>query len=136
MRIATMLVASTILIAACGDNHPSSPLTSRSSASASVAPSDDPGKTASAKPNGGLALTTVTSPLAHIDGVSITTRNAIATCPAGTMATGGGYWIDFGEMSARVQINAPYGGNSWRVLITDATTEAIDFHAYVICASV
>jgi len=135
MRIATMLIASSILVAACGDNHPSSPLTSRSSASASVAPSD-PSNPAAAKPGGGLTLTTVTSPLAHIDGLSITTRNAIATCPAGTMATGGGYWIDFGEKSARVQINAPNGGTTWRVLITDATTEPIDFHAYVICASV
>jgi len=27
--------------------------------------------------------------------------NAVATCPAGSLATGGGYWIDFGEKSAR-----------------------------------
>jgi hypothetical protein len=70
-----------------------------------------------------------------MDGVSITSRNAIATCPTGSMATGGGYWIDFGANSARVQINAPNGGTTWRVLINDATNEAIDFHAYVICAT-
>ena len=133
MRIATMLVASTIFVAACGDNSPSSPVSARSSASALAAPSAQP-ITAAAGKGSGLTFTTVVSPLAQIDGVNITARNAIATCPAGSVVTGGGYWIDFGEKSARVQINAPSGGTTWRVLIADGT-EAIDFHAYAICAT-
>lgn len=133
MRIATMLIASTILVAACGDNQSTSPVAARSSASASAAPASQPVTAAGGK-GSGLTLTTVVSPLAHIDGVNITARNAIATCPAGAVVTGGGYWIDFGEKSARVQINAPDGGTTWRVLIADGT-EAIDFHAYAICAT-
>ena len=134
MRIATMLVASTILVAACGDNQSTNPVAARSSASPSVAPSSQPVTSAGGK-GSGLTLTTVVSPLASMDGVNTTARNALATCPAGSLATGGGYWIDFGEKSARVQINAPTGGNTWRVLVADAT-EPVDFHAYVICATV
>jgi hypothetical protein len=135
MRIATMLIASTILVAACGDNHPSSPVAARSSASASVEPADQPVKAAGKTGGQGVTLTTVVSALAHMDGVSITSRNAIATCPTGTKVTGGGYWIDAGPMSARVQINAPDGGTTWRVLINAAAAEVMDFHAYAICAS-
>jgi hypothetical protein len=133
MRIATLIIASSLLVAAGGDNQPSSPVAARPSASASVVSADQPVKAAAGK-GSGITFTTVVSPLAHMDGVNITARNALATCPTGSWATGGGYWMDFGERSARVQINAPTGGTTWRVLIADAT-EPVDFHAYVICAT-
>lgn len=55
---------------------------------------------------------------------------AVADCPAGQRATGGGFFSSIGIAAASVP-----GTSSWGVIVTNDTVISITINAYVVCAA-
>lgn len=62
------------------------------------------------------------------------TEEAIATCGAGELRTGGGYVINSTVTDWQVYVDAPLNGKSWLVEVVNNDAQPLSFSAYAICA--
>jgi hypothetical protein len=133
----TLLVLSTLaLVAACANDGTTSPASRKaaSNANASVSPDWPPGPGGDAKPISGSSfstMTSVTSAVTNFDGFNFSGGVAIATCPAGSYVTGGGYDITSGSYYAKIVSSGPFGTNAWRVYVTNDIQTS--FKAFAMC---
>lgn len=75
-----------------------------------------------------------TSPeVQDLDGIVFPTYAVQIGCLPGARAIGGGYEITKGINDARVMYNAPYGADSWRVVMTTANQSPVWFKVTAIC---
>src|SRR5262245_18906113 len=110
-----LLLSAAAAIAACSDTqHPTSPDTrSPTSASRDVSPSTDGIKVPQAKPQPGFtSINTVLGP--HVFIPAGLTNTATVVCPAGSVATGGGYGFpgSVGGSAPFVEASVPFQ-NGW-----------------------
>ncbi len=62
------------------------------------------------------------------------TGEAVATCGAGELLTGGGYVVNSTSTDWQIYVDAPYNGTSWLVEPINFAAQPLDFTAYAICA--
>ncbi len=67
-------------------------------------------------------------------GPGASSAHAAATCPPGTLLTGGGYAFQTGGETAHVSENRSVDGHAWQVAVFTPNA-AISFDAYAYCAS-
>jgi hypothetical protein len=61
------------------------------------------------------------------------TGEADATCPAGTLRTGGGYEVDNISSNWSIYSNAPLGNDTWNVEIDNEVTLPTTFDSFALC---
>lgn len=133
----TLLVFSTLaILAACAQDGTTTPGSQSRSPNAGPnrdgAPSGPAQSGASAKPAPDFStMTSVTSAEVSWDGVNKIFGAAVATCPAGSKVTGGGYTLTGGVVAPTVAYNAPFGPNAWRVYGYSHDSGSIT--AYALC---
>ena len=139
MRTSFILLSAAVLLAACSNDAettaPNTPISTTVSKKADYPPGPGaPVNGASAgqnsKPQYFSTITTVQTPIAVLDGVSMVALGVNATCPAGSVVTGGGYQVS--GQNAKVLYNGPLGTNMWRVYVWSNTSA--DFAVYAVCA--
>ena len=130
----TLLVFSTLaVLAACAQDESTSPGSQSRSpnarASQDAAPNGQGQQGASAKPAPDFSTMTTVTETVSWDGLNKIYGQAVATCPAGSHVTGGGY--DFSGGVATITYNAPLGPNAWRVYIYSHEPGSIT--SYALC---
>lgn len=80
-----------------------------------------------------LHVLTVVGPRVS-SGPGASSAHAAATCPPGTLLTGGGYAFQTGGETAHVSDNRSVDGHAWQVAVFTPDA-AISFDAYAYCAS-
>ena len=143
MRIATFLLSSALLLAACADNGettaPASRLAAKASSVSGAQADYPPGPGASAKPVDQVGWTNVTTVWSAEVSPALSIIAGTATCPAGTTLISGGHiFTNSGNADAPpfIRQNHPIG-NTWVVSVANLATGAgyVSFRALAICAS-
>jgi hypothetical protein len=141
MRIATFLLSSAILVAACADNSettaPRSRLAAKASGVSGAQADYPPGP--SAKPVDQVGWTKITAVWSAEVSPALSVIAGTATCPAGTTLISGGHmFTNSGNADAPpfIRQNHPIG-NTWVVSVANLATGAgyVSFRALAICAS-
>lgn len=141
MRIATFLLSSAFLLAACTDNGETTAPASRLAANASGVPSAQadlpPGPTL--KPVDQVGWTKVTSVTSGEFSPGVSAIAGHVSCPAGTTLISGGYrFTNEGNPNARPFVRFSHAmGDEWVVGVANFATGAwaVAFHVYALCAS-
>jgi len=136
MRTSILVLTATFLLAACSDNQqPTSPangrqVSAKGSAAGQLAPSPQ------AKPTDQVGFTKVTRVFsANVTVPAGQTGEAVATCPAGSVLTGGGYTVNY-QTLARVVQSHDDAANGWRVDLNNANLpDPAAVLSYAYCAS-
>ena len=114
MRTSLILIASVVLFAACADE-------SETTAPRSVAASSEtslsfpPGPGVAARGQRPDSVIVVFSPIATVNGTTITGATAIATCPEGTLRISGGFRLVGGSPDFMLLGSEPMTQNKWSV---------------------
>jgi hypothetical protein len=97
-------------------------------------PAGPAGPTGPAGPAGVARVVTVNGPTAYL--APGTVGSSLATCPPGSLATGGGWDGESSPpVSATVGFNKLYGSGSWGVIMVNQASISATYHAFVVCAS-
>jgi hypothetical protein len=131
-----LILSAALIAAACSDNQqPTSPANGRS-VSVKASAANEPSSSAQAKPTDQVGFTKVTRVFS--DNITVPAGQegqAVATCPPGSVLTGGGYTLNY-QTLARVVQSHDDAANGWRVFINNsnlATPATVLSYAY--CAS-
>jgi hypothetical protein len=143
LQMRTLLLLSAVaILGACSDNQSTAPTASRSpnrSAAGDVSPSNPGSAGGQAKPQdqvGFTTVTTVTGTTADLNNNGLISNTSTATCPAGTHAIAGGYTVNFGLPSVKVQRTVPNNTNGWTVTaLLDGALSSAQFVATAVCIS-
>jgi hypothetical protein len=137
MRITLLVLSTLAIVAACSQDGSTSPASHRSSpttrASLDAAPISDspPGPANGSKPAAAFtSITEVSSELVSWDGVNKVYGAGVATCPPGSIVTGGGYVLN-GGADVIVMYNSSFGPNAWRIYAYSHS--AASFTVYARC---
>jgi len=134
MRTTLLLLSAAAIVAACAQDGSTSPASHNASPTAGARLDNQawpPGPTGAAKANSPGTMFTVTSPLTIFDGISIPAGVAVASCPIGSVVTGGGYEFTNGAAYATVVSTEPYNATAWKVYVqSNAVTW---FKAFALC---
>lgn len=140
MRIATFLLSSALLLAACADNETTAPGSrlATDASGVSAAQSDlPPGP--NLKPVDQVGWTKVTSVWSAVASPGFSNAAQTANCPAGTTLISGGYaFTNTGNPDAPPLVRWSHAiGNEWYVSVANAATGAgaVAFQVYARCAS-
>jgi hypothetical protein len=142
MRNNILLLSAAILLGACADDqHATAPAGPQSAAAIhSIAP--DVPVTGNGKPNAPSGWTTAVTVFSTPHAVAAGSAGfATATCPAGTTLVGGGYSLDFGNLSVApaVYLNNPgIGSTGWNAGVRNFNPVggvSVSITAYARCAS-
>ena len=146
MRITVLLtLAAAILVAACADDRPTSPVSSpgaRSSLATGTLPSATAsGPSAQGKPVDHVGFTTVTRVIGSLAVVNVGVQNqSLATCPAGSTLVGGGYQMKGFESTHTPPWITQSSDNTAQGWVVDMVNSqpgggVVSFNAFAYCAS-
>lgn len=141
MRNPVLLVAATLVLAACADDHPSAPTATRTVASRSLSPLSSTAPSPQAKPTDQVGFTKVVEVQGvsgHVDAGAAGV--ASVACPAGTMVVGGTYRLVFFDAASTppwIYKNDTDGQNGWSVTIVNEQPGSfgLTYRAIAYCAS-
>ena len=129
MRTRLFILAAALAFAACGDEQPTAPVTSKETLAADQAPSGQIIAIGKAR----LTVTIVNSAVVHYGLLGPQSGRTVATCPVGSQVVGGGYVLHGdGWLDMQVKLSFPED-NGWSVAVYNGANTDGTLQVYATC---